>query len=191
MNIATLGNCQTKVLQVFLRKFLSNFTFRWVCVDTFSKPNEHAWAKQEIFYDESIECIFDANESINFLRNADVIIYQKLKDDTSPLFHELKIQEYAKPSCTLISKQSFHYNPESDDPMLGLRHRHKIDPVTIPVEQLMINNPLVTNEDLPEHPNTYYYIELVKEICKINQWPMPSKDDEDFFLERNWPHGSK
>lgn len=191
MNVATLGNCQTKVLQVFLRKFLANFNFRWICVDTFSQPNQHQWAKERVFYGENIDCIFDLKKSISFLSSADVIIYQKLHKETSLMFNELKIKEYAKPSATLISKQSFYYDPQAEDPMLGLRHRHKMNPVTIPVEKLMINNPLISSEDLPQHPNTYYYIELTREICKINKWPLPSYNDENFFIKKGWPHKGK
>ena len=188
MKITLLGNCQTKVLSWYIQQLDASFDVKWICIDTFYKSN---WALTKNFRGKDIEIIFDKNESIERLKNSDYIIFQILKLSTSKYFHSEIIKKYQS-HAQLISVSSFFYEPEDPQEealkgMIDRANKHNID---IPAHKIIEKHGAKINiQGFNMHPNVFYFLELVREICAKTGWNYYSDDQYNQYLKEGYPFG--
>jgi len=191
MNITLLGNCQTLALTWYLQELNSNFNVVWI---QFEKA-EHL--KNVILKDyckgKFISIISNINEGIERLKCSDYIIYQPMQEKTSPSYNYKQLKKYVK-KAKLISISSMFYNPNDPDQKLlkGMIKRAEEYNIDIPAHKMIErhgSNIKINNPTKPRHPNTFYFLELIREICIITGWDYYSNEQYNQYLKKGYPFG--
>ena len=182
-HIGFIGNCQTVSLNFFLENCLSKeYITKWC------RYNDKISFFQTF---KSTHKLGILKYGVAYLKNCEVIIYQHIKASTSPLFNTEAIKKYKKPNTILISMPSifFYYN-DYDASLLKLQEQEKNllnigDDHVITVSDIINDNKdknlLLTHN----HPNTFFFLEILKKICLILNIPYLSKDKYDYFMKDN------
>lgn len=183
ISIGFIGNCQTVSLCYFLQELLqgnTNYKIQWCCYEDDFKEiiEKERWA------DKCKNKIYNKTESMRFLEGCDYIIYQHISEDTSPFFNTKCLEYYAKDTCKLISMPCIYLKYDSyDTSILELKKREKTQNVTITVSNLFTKenykNLLLTYN----HPTTFLFLELLKQICKIMNIEFFNKEQIDNYLK--------
>jgi hypothetical protein len=115
--------------------------------------------------------VFNKKDAIETLMESDIIIYQNIKKETSPLFNEDKLYEYNK-NCIKVSLPSIRldYNDYLNS-LKELKFREKIKNNNIIVSDIIEEN---TDKRLmllnKSHPNTFFFMQILNKILeKINE----------------------
>lgn len=112
--------------------------------------------------------ILQNDVSINFIKSCDVIIYQKINIQTSKYFNEENILKIKKPEAKLIKVPSIFINyKDYDKSLLELQRRENINNVDIFVSQIIDKNKSKNIMLSINHPTTFLFLEVLKEICII------------------------
>jgi hypothetical protein len=177
-NIGFIGNCQMIELCYYLQElFKNNKDIRWCLYgDKFKSAlhrrivTDNNGRKIELNHwaDKCKNKIIDYNQSIRYIKSCDVIIYQKIKPETSKYFNEENILKMRKPDSKLIKLPSIHidYNNYNAS-ILELQKREKENNVDIFVSEILNKyRPKKLTFDI-SHPNPFLFKEILKEICFI------------------------
>tara|TARA_B100001939_G_C16905693_1_gene602187 strand:+ start:792 stop:1358 length:567 start_codon:yes stop_codon:yes gene_type:complete len=188
MNITLLGNCQTLALTWYLQELNSHFNVVWI---QFEKA-EHL--KNVMLKDyckgKLISIISDINKGIERLKCSDYIIYQPMQEKTSPSYNYKQLKKYAK-KAKLISISSM-WNPANPKFMNGMIERAKEFNIDIPAHKIIErhgSNIKINDPTKPRHPNTFYFLELIREICIITGWDYYSNEQYNKYLKEAFPFG--
>jgi len=180
MNITFLGNCQTVSLCFYFQQLLKeNNNICWVSYGEEIKPHiiDSDWSKK------CKNKIFDYNNSIQTIKDSDIIVYQTI-DEAKSLFSNTKtLNEIKKCSCKLIQIPSIHliYN-DFDNSIKELINRETANNVDIKVSTIF-NNFKEHNLMLScWHPNTFLFMEIVKILCNLLNISFFTKDKYFYFL---------
>jgi hypothetical protein len=193
MRIATVGNCQTKALTWYIQRLNSEFDVKFICMN-----NRWAWCRQQYQpkratrRGEYTPTLTDRVESIDFLKSVDVIVYQHIKPKTSKYYNYEKIPEYAKADCKLISISSFVYNKDNPEYLRIMKEKADDFKISIPAHKLIEKHgdKIKSGDYDDNHPNTFYFLEVMREICKLTKWNFYSSKEYEFLLERKHPFNS-
>lgn len=186
MKITLLGNCQTKALTWYIEQLNKNFDVKWICIDFF---NDAAWALNKNFKGKDVSIIFDQNESVKRLKDSDYIIYQHISHEKSN-YNEDQIKKHQK-DAELISISSMFYYPADPDKksLKGMIRRAKNWNIDIPAHKIIEKHgPKIVMHD-KNHPNTFYFLELVREICVKTGWHYYSNQQYNQYLKDGYPFG--
>jgi hypothetical protein len=210
--IAIIGNCQMQALSFFLQSNTSNYLVKYCSYGNDYTPktmkeNHDSWA--EIFKDT---LIFNKNDSINFVKEADFIFCQVLANNGDPdrfLYHE-KILEIKKNTCEIFTIPSIFVHPHQtnfEDQISELQNRERHNKNDILSSDIIIEYEL-ENKNLPpnnnkyvhtnsmlttNHPKTYIFINLTNKILKILNEPIISDELHNYYSKNenfiNMPTG--
>jgi hypothetical protein len=177
MNITFIGNCQTVSLCFYFQQLLkqTNCNVCWVLYGEEFKIHLTAW---------SIKCknkILDHEDSIQCLKNSDIIIYQSINITKSLFSNATTLQEIKKSSCKLIQISSFYFSYNNfENSMQELINREKNNNVDIPVSTIFykFKDDTLLLGNTTNHPNTFLFMEIVKLLC--------SALSLDFFTEEQY-----
>lgn len=185
--IVCIGNCQAASIAKYLFEILDNYSVKYVPYnDNFIKKmflheTNKYYSSQFIFL-----TVFDKKDAIETLMESDIIIYQNIKKETSPLFNEEKIYEYNE-NCIKVSLPSIRldYNDYLNS-LKELKFREKIKNNNIIVSDIIEEN---TDKRLmllnKSHPNTFFFMQILNKILeKINENKI-SIEKYNFFMENN------
>jgi hypothetical protein len=188
MKISLLGNCQTKALTWYIQQLNLDFDVKWISPDF---HNIQKWQLQNPFYGKNIQIISNVNESKQTLQNSEYIIYQHIKQKRTKHFNSEEIKKYQS-HAQLISVSSFCYEPEDPQEealkgMIDRANKHNID---IPAHKIIEKHGAKINiQGFNMHPNVFYFLELVREICKKTDWDYYSDEQYNQYLKEGYPFG--
>lgn len=188
--IALLGNCQTKALSWYINRLPLNIDVRFICMYAEFPNKTDGWCEDSYHRGEYISVITDLSKSIEFLKEADFIIYQHIKPETTKYFNYMKIQEYKKQSCKLISISSFVYDEDSPETLIGMKERAIKFNINIPAHKILeTHSDVIKKLEDKRHPNVYYLLEVVRQICKIANWNFYNDINYNYYIKRGYPWG--
>jgi hypothetical protein len=187
MKITLLGNCQTKALTWYIQQLNENFDVKWLQPEF---AREFAWARPGIFREKSTPTITGTENSIERLKRSSFLIYQPISPATSKNFNFEKIKSY-NPECNFISISSFFYEPEDsqEEALKGMIDRANKYNIDIPAHKIIEKHGAKIEVQQKNHPKVFYFLELVREICKKTGWDYYSDEQYNQYLEEGYPFG--
>ena len=202
--IAIIGNCQMIALSFYLQSNTSNYLVKYC-----SYGNDYTPKSNQGDYDNWTEItkktlIFNKNDSINFVKDADFIFFQVLKNNDDPdrfLYHE-KILEISKNTCKNFTIPSIFLHPHHKnfkDQINELENRERKNKNDILASDIIIkyefeNKHLLPNKNkyvhtnsmlTTNHPKTYIFINLTNKILKIINEPIISDELHNYYLKND------
>jgi len=178
MNITFIGNCQIVSLCFYFQQLLNeNNNIYWVLYgDEFI---EHMG-------DWSIKCknkIIDYNDSIQKIKDSDIIIYQNIDINKSSFSNTKILHEITKRGCKLIQISSIYLIYEDfDNSIKELINRENKNNVDIKISNILYNfkdsNLMLTYS----HPNTFLFMEIIKLLCNLLDYNFFTDEQYNNFL---------
>ena len=156
----------------------NNINCSWVLYGEEFQPHLNTWS------DKCKNKILNYDESIQKIKDSDVIIYQNI-NVTKSLFSNTKtLQEIKKSSCKLIQIPSIYLNyNDFDNSIQELINRENVNHVDIKVSNILYefknNNLMVT----VVHPNTFLFMEIVKILCNLLNLTFFTEEQYKNFLK--------
>jgi hypothetical protein len=178
IRIAFIGNCQTVSLCFFLQQLLSinkNYLVKWCLYGDEFKAHVSKWS------DKCKNKIIDYNKSLEYIKICDLIVYQDISQKKSFFSNEETLTKIKKMECKLIKMPYIFLEYSSYESSLKeLIRRENLKNVDIKVSHYFEKH----KEDIlmltKNHPNTFLFLEIIKEICKIL--------NIEFFSQRKYAH---
>lgn len=188
-NIGFVGNCQAIALCWYFRRLVKNNCYFVNSVFI----GERYPRNEDIFLDQTRYNIYDQDEGIKYLKSCKVIVYQKIKPTTHEVFNYKKIEEYASSDAKLISFPTIWYNDQDKD-ISSMQDREVKLNISLKVSEIIsrnLNRKLMITENCtkPDHPNSYLFLEIVREICNIINVNFFNKEDYFKYLNFGYPFG--
>jgi len=188
MNITLFGNCQTKALSWYIQQLDPSFNVKWICIEIFL-PN---WGPEPTFKGKPINVITDSQKAKKALESSDYVIFQHIHHKKSN-YRLDTIEKHVKNS-KLISISSFHYDPDTGQGLPGMINRAKKNNIDIPVHKIIEKHgskiQIIRGQSTgPTHPNVFYFLELVREICIITGWNYYPDEQYKQYLKEGYPFG--
>ena len=195
MKIATIGSCQAMAISWYMRQLLPQCQAKWICPEIF-KTWELDFEKSKHFKDQFYNNIWNHDEGVDYLKNADCIIYQKIEPRTSKLFNYDKIESYKKSNAKIVSLTYFLYSPTDLSLIEGMMKRESNLLPDIKVSDIILNHPKknefkFNKEGNPPgaHCNSTLFLEIIREICKILNFQFFSEEEYARIEKQKYPFG--
>lgn len=180
MKITFIGNCQTASLCFYFQQLLGEFNIKWVLYGDEFKPHLHEWSNKVKHK------IIDYDIVIDVIKHSDVIVFQEIRKEKSQFSNTETLEAIKKESCRLIKIPSIYLDYSNYDHSISeLKQREIINNVDISVSNIFEKyreyHMMLTNV----HPNTFLFLEIVDEICRLLNINAFSKEGRDVFLKDN------
>lgn len=186
MKITLLGNCQTKALSWYIAQLGQNVDVKWISIEPFLKN----WGPNPDFFGKSINVITDTQEGIKRLQSSDYVIFQHIQINTSDNYNTDQLKKHVTRG-KLISISSMYYNPT--DPaqiyLKGMIERAEKFNVDIPAHKIIEKHGSKIKMLEINHPSAFYFMELVREICKKTGLNYYSNKQYNQLLKEAYPFG--
>jgi len=189
MNISLLGNCQAKALVWYLSQLNEQFDVKYISIEVF----RNVFGGDQNFRGKPTPSITNTQEAVERLQNSNFIIYQNIEEDTSKNFNFKKIREYSS-VAKLISFSSMVYDPKDPHKFYQkeMAYRDKKFNVDITANQIIEkhgNKVKVQKKGTkkPNHPCSFYFLELVREICIKAKWEYYTDEQYNFYYKERYP----
>lgn len=186
MNITLLGNCQTKALSWYIQQLDPSFDVKWICIEIFLPY----WGPQSKFNRKPINVITDTQKAIKTLKSSDYVIFQPIKTATSENYNLVQLQKHVSKD-KLISISSMFYNPNDPGQKLlkGMIKRAEKYNIDIPAHKIIEKHGSKITVQKVNHPQVFYFLELVREICAKTGWNYYSDEQYNQYLKEGYPFG--
>jgi hypothetical protein len=180
MNITFIGNCQILSLCFYFQQLLNKDenNICWVLYGEEFEPHLNSWS------DKCKNKIIDFDDSIQTIEDSDIVIYQNI-DVTKSLFSNTNtLRQITKNSCKLIKIPSIYFNyNDFDNSIKELIKRENENNVDIKISNILYNFK-DTNLMLDvHHPNTFLFMEVIKELCNLLNYNFFTKKQYNIFLK--------
>ena len=185
MNITLLGNCQTKALAWYIQQINSQLDVKWICIEPFKRND---WANQSVFRGKPIDVITCVRESITRLNVSDVVIFQHIAPTTSANFHYNQLKKHAA-KATLLSTSSFLFDPQEPSYLQGMIQRAVDGDIDISAPDLIERHGSKIIAISYNHPNVFYFMEVVREICSRVGCNFYCDEQYQMFIDEGYPFG--
>lgn len=183
MNIIFIGNCQTLALCFYFQKLLTeNKNICWVLYGEEFRPCIGNW---------SVKCenkILDYDNSIQKIRDSDIIIYQEIDIHKSVFSNTNYLMQITKNNCKLIKIPSVYLiYDDFDNSIEKLIQRENENNVDVKVSNLFYkfrdNNLMLTCF----HPKTQLFMEIIKILCDLLNYNFfPDCEYNNFLKNENY-----
>lgn len=213
--ISVIGNCQSEALAWYIRRLPQmrkgakegRVVCNWLVAEKFREHMRgiykgkfkdylflHANAKNRhrLVVDNKIDHKYNLFESPKIrktLQSSDFIIFQKIRPKTSDLLNWQKVKILANDSAKLISISSFHHEKKDNKYLREMIKKENELRVSLKASQLIKNNKKINSVDQPNHPNVFYFLDLLENICKINGWEFFNEQEVERFVKLKFPFG--
>jgi hypothetical protein len=179
MNITFIGNCQTLSLCFYFQQLLNNANnICWILYGEEFKPHIGNW---------SAKCknkIIDYADSIQKIKDSDVVIYQHIDVKKSFFSNTKTLREIAKNDCKLILIPSIYLiYDDFDNSIKELINRENINNVDIKVSNLLYNFRDKNIMFSCWHPSTFLFMEIVKILCNLLNLEFFTEERYKYFLQ--------
>jgi hypothetical protein len=180
MNITFIGNCQMLSLCYFFQQLLNSTYYKIFWISYSEDFNKHLG----LWSNKCKNKITDYDISIKQIKNSDIIIYQNVKINLTLFAYTEKLNELKKNTCRLIQISSIYLiYKEYDDSIKKLQDRENNNNSNIKVsyifEKYRNDNLMLTYN----HPKTFLFLEIIKELCILLNVDFFNKDQYDDFLK--------
>jgi hypothetical protein len=180
MIITFIGNCQTVSLCFFFQQLLPTIDIGWVLYGI--EFQQHLVA----YSNKCKNKILDYSKSIERVKISDIIIYQEISEEKSLFCNSAKLEELKKSSCRLVKIPSIHLDySKYDTSIKELQTREIEKKVDVPVSTIFEKHKEKTLMITKWHPNTFLFLELMKEICLLLEIDFFSEEQTNEFLKKN------
>lgn len=186
MKLTLLGNCQTKALSWYVEQLDQSVDVKWICIEKFLPE----WGSQTEFQGKPINVITDVQEGIKRLQLSDYVIFQHIQIDTSDNYNTDQLKKHVTRG-KLISISSMFYDPTDPDQILfnGMIERAEKFNIDIPAHKLIEKYGSKITMQLKNHPNVFYFLELIREICIKTGLNYYSDEQYNQYLKEGYPFG--
>lgn len=185
--ISLIGNCQTLALTWYLQQLNKDFDVQWI--QLFGELGNKI-ASESNALGKKITKIVSIETGINRLQQSDYVIFQHLRLETSPHYNFKQLKKHVTKG-KLISISSMFYEPNDPDQKLlkGMIERAEACNIDIPAHKIIEKHgPKITMQQ-KNHPQVFYFLELVREICAITGWNYYSDEQYNQYLKEGYPFG--
>ena len=179
MNITFIGNCQMVSLCYYFQQLLSKGNYIcWILYGEEFKQHLGNW---------SVKCknkIIDYDNSIQTIKNSDIIIYQIIDVKRSLFSNTNTLRQLTKNSCKLITMPSVYliYNDFSNS-IKELINRENANNVDIKVSNILYKFRHTNLMLSCHHPNTFLFLEIIKILCNLLNYNFFTKEQYYNFLK--------
>jgi hypothetical protein len=178
MNITFIGNCQTATLCFYFQQLLGDYGIQWLLYGTEFEQHLGEWIGKVK------NKILDYDLAFDVIKNSDVIIYQEIVKEKSQFSNAETLQAHKKDSCILIKIPCIYLEyPNYDKSIIELQKREIENKVNIRVSDIFEKYREQCLMLTVFHPNTFLFLEVVNEICKILNIDTFSKMKRDMYLQ--------
>lgn len=184
MNIALLGNCQTKALSWYIQELDPSFNVRWISIEKFLKK----WGSGSKFNGKPINVITDTQKAIKTLQSSDYVIFQHIKTESSKFFNHEKLNSYLA-NTQSISISCMFYDVDHPEYLEGMIERANKFNIDIPAHTIIEKHGSKITMQQKNHPHVFYFLELVREICIKTGWDYYSDEQYNQYLKEGYPFG--
>lgn len=177
MNITFIGNCQSVSLCFYFQQLL-DCNIQWVMYGEEFREHLGFWSKKVL------NKIIDYEKSLDIIKRSDVIVFQEICKDKSLFSNTDTLQTIKKDSCKLIKIPSIFLNYSNYDLSIEeLKTREKENKVDVTISDIFERHRTHRLMLTPCHPNTFLFLEVVNEICKILNIDSFSETKRNMFLK--------
>ena len=180
IHITFIGNCQTLSLCFFCQQLLAkkHYDVRWVSFGKHFEPNLGRWS------DKCVNKIIEYSASIERVKISDIIIYQEIAKDKSLFSNTETLVGLKKSTCRLIKMPSIYleYNNYNIS-IKELELREKINKTDLIVSNIFNKYKGYNLMLTVRHPNTFLFLEIVKELCRLLQLNFFTRERYNLFLK--------
>ena len=213
--ISVIGNCQSEALAWYIRRLPQmregaqngRVVCNWLVAEGFREHMRkiykgkfknylflHANAKNRhrLVIDNKMDYkynLFDPPRIRKILQSSDYVIFQKIRPKTSDLLNWQKVKILAHDDAELISISSFFHEKKDNKYLKEMIKRENELRISLKASNLIKNNNKINSVDQPNHPNVYYFLDLVEEICKKFDWDFFSEQEVERFTKLKFPFG--
>lgn len=191
MIITTLGNCQTMALCRYIRILKPGADVKF-CSSLFRWHTGRNW-----FLDQVDHVIQPMAQQKRRLITSDFVLYQALslkvagdKQLTQAGLHETGQQNVTQRQLSVTSFVLADKDPAGTfEGMLTREHNNNID---IRATDIINKHPSKIrsfNQPKGDHPNAFYFLEVMREICTRWDWDYYSDEQYQTLLEEGYPFG--
>jgi len=147
-------------------------------------------ASEANHWGKKITKISSIETGIDRLQQSDYVIFQHLRLNTSPHYNLKQLKKHVTRG-KLISISSFFYDPNDPDQkylksMIRKAERLNID---IPAHKIIEKHGSKIKIQKINHPQVFYFLELVREICAKTGWNYYSDEQYNQYLKEGYPFG--
>lgn len=163
--ICFIGNCQTMALCHFMSQLPSKPICNWLCFN--HEWHKAQWSKNtQVFGKEQINRnVFDFTNCMDLLNSADIIIYQP-NYQTNNILSNLKNQNIKQLTISPIFINNIDY-------IIQKETKYNCSIIVSKIIDDNSTKKLYLTKDY--HPNTFLYLEILREICNLL--------DLDFYVD--------
>lgn len=179
MNITFIGNCQMISLCFYFQQLLNeNNNIYWVLYGEEFKEHIGSWTYK------CKNIIIDYDDSIQKIKDSDIIIYQNININKSLFSNTNSLLEIIKNSCKLIMIPSIilNYN-DFDNSIKELINRENENNVDIKVSNILYNFKDINLMLTCNHPSTFLFMEIIKILCDLLNYDFFTEDQYNIFLK--------
>ena len=128
--------------------------------------------------------ILDYSASCEYIRNCDVVIYQKIRVEKSPYFCEENLLLLLKQNTVKIKLPYIYIDfANYDDSMKILECKEIEKNVDIRISDLIKSNPNIRTMLGVNHPTTFLFLEILKYICPRLGIPFFNETKVSHYIE--------
>ena len=174
---ALIGNCQTIALCKYIRELPDGHRAFWICPDDYIN---HTWIKDDrIFGSEQVKFhIFDDPKKREIIQTSDVLIYQPnftslqlISANSSDNQFKIGISPILLNNKKFMIEKEEKYNTKIKISEIIKKHKDKV----LYIQQ-------------ENHPSTFLYLEILKEICSILGVRFFNQQSYDEIMKTQYPN---
>ena len=180
MDIITfIGNCQIASLCFYFQQLL-DCNINYVSYGDEMTINLYGWSNK------INNKIVDYDTSIELIKNSNIIVYQEISKEKSLFCNTEILQTIKMKSCRLIKLPSIYLDYSNYDISIEeLKYREITNKVDIIISDIFQKYKECRRMLTINHPNTFLFLEIVNEVCKILDIDTFPKIKRDIFLQNN------
>ncbi len=164
----------------YYQQLLGHNNIRWLLYSNEFLKHMGRWS------DKVKNKIINYNLAFNVIKNSDVIIYQEISKEKSLFSNAETLQINKKESCRLIKMPSIYFDHSNyDSSIKELKRREMANKVDIVVSDIFEKYRGRTLMLSILHPNTFLFLEVIDELCKVLNIETFSKTKREMFLKDN------
>ena len=180
INISFIGNCQTASLCFYFQQLLDSNMYHvsYIMYGEEFRMHLSGWSHKVN------NKITNYDESINTIKNSDIIIYQEIVKEKSLFSNTETLKLIKKESCKLIMMPCIYLVYSNFDISIKeLRRRELENKVDLIISDILEKYRDTNHMLTIHHPNTFLFLEIVNEICKIINIDTFSENKRNIFLQ--------
>ena len=202
--ITCIGNCQATSLTWYLSQLGPEFDVSYVSpslklqdliigdsVEEAPLLNNHEHDEIKPWKGLLVKMAKTPSMGVDMVKKSDLVFFQSIRLRKSKLFNLRKLRTYVDVS-KLKQIGVFHYNPDApfiESGFLGMMEREKQNNVEFSICDLICKHrdKIYCQPGNLSHPNSFYFLELVRSICEKMEWDFYDESTYMEILEQKWP----